>query len=89
MKAYYQYCFYNEETGSYVVSEYPPDPGYKSVSRVGVHIIADMASNPDYFYPLHPDVGQIIVDYEERKVRVIEVQHLKIKKIKEGSTSSS
>lgn len=81
MKAYYQYCFYNEEIDSYVVSEYPPDPGYKSVSRVGVHIIADMASNPDYFYKSHPDVGQIIVDYEERKVRVIEIQRLKAQTI--------
>ena len=89
MKAYYQYCFYNEEIDSYVVSEYPPDPSYKYVSRVGVHVIADMAYNPDYFYPSHPNVGQIIVDYEERKVRVIEVQHLKLKKIKEGPTSSS
>ena len=81
MKAYYQYCFYNEETGSYVVSEYPPDPSYKTISRVGVNIIADMASNPDYFYSSHPDVGQIIVDYEERKVRVIEIQRLKAQTI--------
>lgn len=81
MKAYYQYCFYNEEIDSYVVSEYPPDPSYKSVSRVGVNIIADMASNPDYFYKSHPDVGQIIVDYEERKVRVIEIQRLKAQTI--------
>jgi len=81
MKAYYQYCFYNEEIDSYVVSEYPPDPGYKTVSRVGVHIIADMASNADYFCQSHPDVGQIIVDYEERKVRVIEIQRLKAQTI--------
>lgn len=79
MKAYYQYCFYNEEIDSYVVSEYPPDPSYKLVSKVGVNVIADMVPNPEYLYKEHPQVGQFVVDYEERKVRVIEIKHLKSK----------
>lgn len=82
MKAYYQYCFYSEETGSYVISEYPPDPGYEIVSKVGVIIIADMVYNPEFYYKEHPQIGQYVTDYEERKVRVIEISKLKKKSVK-------
>ena len=82
MKAYYQYCFYNEETGSYVVSEYPPDPGYELISKVGVNVIADMVSSPEYLYKEHPQVGQFVVDFEERKVRIIEITKLTKKLVK-------
>lgn len=81
MKAYYQYCFYNEDIDSYVVSEYPPDPSYKTVSRIGFNIIADMSSITDFEYESHPEIGQIVVDVEERKIRIIEIKHLKSKSL--------
>jgi hypothetical protein len=81
MKAYYQYCYHQEEHGIYVISEYPPDPSYKPVSRIGFNIIADMSSNTDFQYESHPEIGQIVVDVEERKIRIIEIKHLKSKSL--------
>ena len=88
MKAYYQYCYHQEEHGIYVISEYPPDPSYKTVSRIGCNIIADMSSITDFEYESHPEIGQIVVDVEERKVRVVEIQHLKKVTLKQVTSSS-
>jgi hypothetical protein len=81
MKAYYQYCYHQEEQGINVISEYPPDPSYKTISRIGFNIIADMSSITDFEYESHPEIGQIVVDVEERKIRIIEIKHLKSKSL--------
>jgi hypothetical protein len=88
MKPYYQYCYHQEEHGIYVISEYPPDPSYKPVSRIGCNIIADMSSNTDFQYKSHPEIGQIVVDIEERKIRVVEIQHLKKATLRQVTSSS-
>ncbi len=47
-----------------------------------------MSSNTDFQYESHPEIGQIVVDVEERKIRVVEIQHLKKATPKQVTSSS-
>jgi hypothetical protein len=47
-----------------------------------------MSSITDFEYESHPEIGQIVVDVEERNDRVVEIQHIKKATLKQVTSSS-
>jgi len=58
----------------YVISEVALGSNFQRIFRMSCNVIADMSSTDDYEYEQPPQVGDILNDYDGRKVKVISIQ---------------
>ncbi len=74
MKPIHLYCFRDNDTNMYVISEVALGFNFKTIFRMSCIVIADMSSTDEYEYEQPPQVGDILNDYDGRKIKVISIQ---------------